>query len=205
MYPIGTYDRFIQKIKGREGKENETSIFGVVLADIRQPDTKSYILNYLDRFHLSSGKYIDFYIPGYFEEADEVYGVEYLELQKEKYVFSYKAYDEFTAKFVKDFGLKGKGVPVLYLIEWDHGAFEKSKIMEFDLDGGENSVKRTVELFELLFSFTRDKEDLLGINNRLELEKLGNYLTSDLIDDLGIPLLTVGKNIGKIILRFKMR
>lgn len=205
MYPIGTYDRFIQKVKGREGKEKVTNVFGVLLADVRQPDTRGYILNYLDRFHLSSGEYIDFYIPGYFEDTDTFYKTEYIELETEKYFFSSQAYDEFTRKFVQDFGLKGKGVPVLYLIEWEKGAFEKSKIIEFDLDGGEYSVKKTVELFEFLFSLTRNNEDLVGINNRLELEKLGEYLSNDLIDDLGIPLVTIGKNVGKLLRKFKVR
>lgn len=101
--------------------------------------------------------------------------------------------------------MRAKGVPVLYLIEWEQGAFEKSKIIEFDLDGGEYSVKRTVELFDFLFSCAKDKKDLFGINNRLELEKLGNYLTNELIDDLGIPLVTVVKKIGKIIMKFKIK
>lgn len=205
MYTLGTYDRFIQKIKGREGKAKLTNVFGVLLADVRQPDTKSYILNYLDRFHMSSGEYIDFYIPGYFEEENGFYNTEYIGLENEKYFFSNQAYDEFTLKFVNDFGLRANGVPVLYLIEWEKGAFEKSEIIEFNLDGGEYSVKKTVELFDLLFSFTKDKEDLFGINNRMELEKLGNYLTNELIDDLGIPLITVGKNVGKIFMKFKIR
>ncbi|GBD73920.1 hypothetical protein TEHN7126_2419 [Tetragenococcus halophilus subsp. halophilus] len=90
MYPIGTYNRFIQKIKGREGREKRTNVFGVLLADGRQSDTKSYILNYLDRFHSNSGEYIDFYIPGYFEEFNEPYNTEYIGFQKEKYFFQVK-------------------------------------------------------------------------------------------------------------------
>ncbi|MDB1710380.1 hypothetical protein PMV43_15655, partial [Enterococcus casseliflavus] len=75
----------------------------------------------------------------------------------------------------------------------------------FDLDGGEYSVKKTAELFEFLFSVARENENLGGINNRLELEKLGEYLTNDLIDDLGIPLVTIGRNIGKILIKFKVK
>lgn len=90
MYPLGTYDRFIQKIKGREGKDKLTNVIGVLLADVRQPDTKSYILNYLDRFHMSSGEHIDFYIPGYFEEANKFYNTEYIGLENKKYFFQIK-------------------------------------------------------------------------------------------------------------------
>jgi len=50
MYAIGTYERFITRIKGNEGEKSD--LFGVLIADIRQQETRGYILNYMDRFNL---------------------------------------------------------------------------------------------------------------------------------------------------------
>ncbi len=71
MYPIGTYDRFIQKIKGREGK-NKPRYLGVLFCDIEQQDAKEYIINYMEVFNKSSGEYFDFYIPGYLNSTKKV-------------------------------------------------------------------------------------------------------------------------------------
>lgn len=203
MFAVGSHDQFIDQIK--RGREESSSVFGVLLADVRQPDTRNYILNYLDRFHEQSGKYIDFYIPGYFKENIPFYKTESIELEDKKYYFSGKEYDNFADKFSKEFNLESKGVPVLYLIEWEKGTnFKKSKILEIDLDGGEYSIKMTVTLFKKIFDLAKS-EDLLGINNRLVLDSLFSYIKENLVNDMGIPLLIVSNNIGKRILKFRSR
>ena len=49
MWPIGTYERFLRKIKGQEGRR-KVNYFGVLLCDIRQAKAKEYVLNYLEVF-----------------------------------------------------------------------------------------------------------------------------------------------------------
>lgn len=70
MWPIGTYKRFLRKIKGQENEEEKVNYFGVLFCDVRQSKAREYILNYLDVFQLRSGKFIDFYIPGYIPETE---------------------------------------------------------------------------------------------------------------------------------------
>ncbi|GAB6990140.1 hypothetical protein JCM16418A_21900 [Paenibacillus pini] len=48
---------------------------------------REYILNYINRFNYKSNKYINFYLPGYYEE--EIYGSEQtIKINAKKYYFS---------------------------------------------------------------------------------------------------------------------
>lgn len=74
MWPIGTYERFLRKIKGQENYGEKVNYFGVLICDVRQSKAKEYILNYIDVFNNRSGKFIDFYIPVYISR-EEFYGL----------------------------------------------------------------------------------------------------------------------------------
>ena len=46
-----------------------TVTIGILVADARQREAKEYIINYLNIFDENSGKYIDFFIPGYYTDS----------------------------------------------------------------------------------------------------------------------------------------
>lgn len=142
MYPIGTYERFISDLKNRGRVKERANVFGILLADIRQDDTKQYILNYIDTFNNSSGEYIDFYVPGYYKEETSTkenknyHNFNEIVIGSQKFQFSSREYEKFIQKFMNDFKLDRQYVPVLYLLEWKCGNFNKSEIIEFELDNG---------------------------------------------------------------------
>lgn len=214
MFPIGTYDRFIAKIKEREKKRSD--LIGVLFSDIRQSDTKEYILNYMDSFNLNSGKFIDFYIPGYYKEEEitkgheEYYGFEDIIIDSKTFKFSSKEYDRAATTFSSDFDITRRYTPVLYLIEWRNGNFSKAKIIEIDLDKGQHSVRRVGELFDRIFTIAKEGPMILrnsranSISNKLTLDELKEYFLNDFASDTGIPIIAVGQNVGNRLMRFKI-
>lgn len=71
MNPVSTFDELCHKIL-QNYEDNTVVTVGVLLADGRQDDAKQYIINYMDMFDKHSGKYIDFYLPGYYEYSDVI-------------------------------------------------------------------------------------------------------------------------------------
>lgn len=214
MFPIGTYNRLINKIKGREGKRAD--LIGVLFADIRQSDTKEYILNYMDSFNSNSGKYIDFYIPGYYEKEETTkghescYGFEDMPIGSKKFKFSQKEYDKAVNNFVADFNVRRRYTPVLYLIEWRNGDFSKARIVEINLDKDHHSVRKVGELFDSIFKIAKEGPKRFGnskansISNKLTVDELTEYFSNDFASDTGIPLVAIGVNIGSRLRRFKI-
>ncbi|EOH92235.1 hypothetical protein UAW_03220 [Enterococcus haemoperoxidus ATCC BAA-382] len=206
MFPVGGYERFLNKIKGRDADEKKTHVFGVLFADMDQLDARSYILNYLDFFNENSNIYIDFYIPGY-TNKDLNYYTEIpntIKINGKTFFFSRDLYNTFIKKFRLDFDVNIPYTPSLFLMEYKNGNFNKAKFIEIDLDEGSNSVRRAGELFDRIFEIAKDGSDVRIINNMLELNSLVDYFKTDFVNDLGIPLLTVGKKITERITKFRL-
>lgn len=86
MWPLGEYERLVHEIKRRENSDISIT-FGLLIVDYRQQLNREYILNYINRFNYKSNKYINFYLPGYYEE--EIYGSEQtIKINAKKYYFS---------------------------------------------------------------------------------------------------------------------
>jgi len=134
MWPLGTYDRFLRKIKGQEFSQEKVNYFGVLFCDVRQTNAREYVLNYLDVFNKRSGKYIDFYIPGYIP-AEEYYGSRNhnaIYIGKQKYIFDQSQYIEFCDRFEHDFGVGFPFSATLVLLEYNTGHFSKARKIVFD-------------------------------------------------------------------------
>lgn len=120
MWPLGTYDRFLRKIKGQELSQEKANYFGVLFCDVRQTNARDYILNYLDVFNKKSGKFIDFYIPGYIPST-EYYGTQncnVIHIGKHKYIFDQSRYIEFCERFEHDFNIDFPFSATLVLLEY---------------------------------------------------------------------------------------
>ncbi|EIF6158370.1 hypothetical protein QTI34_13285 [Clostridium perfringens] len=158
MYPIGTYDRFIQKIKGREGK-NKPRYLGVLFCDIEQQDAKEYIINYMEVFNKSSGESFDFYIPGYLNSTKKSRN-NIFQFRDEKYEFNRKVYNEFCDKFIEDFKIEFPYVATLVLLEYKSGNFKNAKKAKFNLEEIKGGLKNSGFFFDLIFKVAKDNEEL---------------------------------------------
>lgn len=69
MNPIGKFDEICEKVL-QKYEPDEVVTIGIIVADWQQDEARQYILDYMDRFDQKSGKYIDFYILGYYQRTD---------------------------------------------------------------------------------------------------------------------------------------
>lgn len=65
MNPVRTFDQITQEILDKY--DYKTITVGILIADGNQTAARDYIINYMDKFDKESGKYIDFFVPGYCE------------------------------------------------------------------------------------------------------------------------------------------
>ena len=63
MELVSTFEDMIKRIFSKY--DDIPITIGILIADYRQTEAREYILNYLNIFDKKSGKYIDFYLPGY--------------------------------------------------------------------------------------------------------------------------------------------
>lgn len=158
MWPLGTYDRFLRKIKGQEFSKEKANYFGVLFCDVRQANAREYVLNYLDVFHKRSGKLIDFYIPGYIP-SEEYYGSKspnIIHLGKQKYIFDQSQYIEFCERFECDFNVGFPFSATLVLLEYTTGHFSKARKIVFELECSENGIKSAGNLFLNIFNCAKE-------------------------------------------------
>lgn len=65
MELVTTFEKLSRRILEKYDEDIPITM-GILVADYRQSDAREYILNYLNRFDERSGRYIDFYLPGYY-------------------------------------------------------------------------------------------------------------------------------------------
>ena len=152
MWAIGTYARFLRKIKGQENNR-KVNYFGVLFCDVRQSQAKEYILNYLDVFNNHSGKYIDFYIPGYIQikETDKKPNDTIL-IKDITYIFRQKEYNDFCERFAGDFSINFPFSATLVLLEYKGGNFSTARKVIFKLEYSDKGIKSAGNFFLNIFN-----------------------------------------------------
>jgi len=158
---------------------NECITFGILIADYQQSEAKQYIINYLDMFDEKSGKYIDFFVPGYYVKSKDIiidYEKRYhpnmeirWDMESEtpafvknniRYYFSESIFKDFLFDLEHRMGIKYTYNPMLILVEVKKGycrgqiEFQDRMIIELD-DTTSGGVKRSGELFNAIFEFAK--------------------------------------------------
>lgn len=167
MWPLGTYDRFLRKIKGQEFSKEKANYFGVLFCDVRQTKAKEYVLNYLDVFNKRSEKFIDIYIPGYIplEEYHGPQNHDIIHIGKQRYIFAQSQYIEFCERFEHDFNVDFPFSATLVLLEYITGNFSKARKIIFELECSENGIKSAGKLFLNIFNCAKGN----SIGNNLDI------------------------------------
>lgn len=177
MNPVCTFDEISKEILKNCG-EDAVATFGILIADWQQTDARQYIINYMDRFDKKSGKYIDFYIPGYYEQfngnnnqmKDRYHPNSYVNFREiedgnvafqltrnqTQYYFSRRLFNEFIEEMETRMGINYTYGPMLLLVEAkqekNRGMLEFQDRMVIDLDGDSvKGIKSAGILFDTLF------------------------------------------------------
>lgn len=182
--------------------EDTPVTMGILIVDYRQTEAREYILNYLNMFDEMSGKYIDFYLPGYYMYACESQN----EWQKrshqnmcisrhcssnipifinrldERFYFDDYLFEDFLREFNKKTGISYVYTPMLTLVEVNkkkgYGAiqFQDKMVIELD-DGTPRGIKRSGVLFEKIFEIAKKEVHL----ERFEKEMRMSYVKGNAV------------------------
>lgn len=184
MELVTTFESLSKKILEKY-EEDIPITMGILVADYRQSDAREYILNYLDRFDKKSGKFIDFYLPGYYmfsKESENEWKNRshqnicisrhcssscpiYISRIKENFYFDGYLFDDFLYEFENKTGISYMYSPMLILVEVNkrkgYGQIEFQDKMVIDLDDGTpRGVRRSGVLFEEIFNIAKHEVEL---------------------------------------------
>lgn len=178
MELVTTFESLSKKVLQKY--EGISITMGILIADYRQTDAREYILNYMNRFDELSGKYIDFYLPGYYMYAQESNNdwktrshenmcisrhcssnePIYISRTNELFYFDDYLFEDFLREFEKKTGISYTYSPMLVLVEVNkavgYGTIEFQDKMVIDLDDGTpHGIRRSGVLFEQIFAIAK--------------------------------------------------
>lgn len=168
---------------------------GILIADYRQSEAREYILNYLNRFDELSGKYIDFYLPGYYmftkDSKDEwekrqhynmcvsrhcsMHDPIYLDRTDAPYYFDDYLFEDFLREFNKKTGVSYTYNPMLILIEVKKERyrgqiqFQDRIVIELD-ENTSRGIRRSGQLFEAIFDIAKRESNLHRFGRALKIK-----------------------------------
>ena len=200
MYPTGSFERFRCDILEKYD-EFEFITFGILIADSRQSCTKEYILNYVDMFNDQSGRYFDFFIPGYSEFPSNDDAKDYITIGEKKYYFSYQQFKEFVYGLEDSFSLKFRYTfnPMLILMSMKPGHFDSAEFIILELDElNEFGIRRSGELFRTIFDKARYTNELREIRSGFKKTYIKNNCLDSIINAISPSwMLELKKAYGK--------
>lgn len=211
METVSSFEEMTASILKKRGNDSVITV-GILVADWRQDEARNYILNYMNMFDEHSGKYFDFYIPGYyskkdnFEDKKEI-GRKYHPFEQKMHVyderpaytirrndtayyFNENIFLDFLNKMDCNMGIKYTYNPMLILVEtrYDHLVdkirYGDHVIIELDEDNN-RGLRRSGQLFDAIFEIAKRKLGLGQIANGVKLY----YIKGDALGDIVHALL----------------
>lgn len=183
-----------EELKKHASKEYEhydiPLTLGILIADYEQDLAKQYILNYLNIFDKKSGKYIDFYIPGYSHSSNcDSYELPLSNLKGNKYHFSRSDFNKFIMILKNAYNVKYNYNPMLILIEYTKNDFNNSKKIILELDSKLFDIKKTGELLEQIFEVSHTDVSIEKFRHALEKSYFKSTWLNSALKILRTPLI----------------
>ncbi len=215
MNPIGAYQTFYDELIRRYNDygDHEIISFGILLADFRQQDAREYILNYLEDFDRESGKYFDFFIPGYIEEwsikwcksnAGILQGRD-IKVRNTGYVFNYELFSDFYQNLDHQFGIKYTYNPMLILMSMERNYPGSARYIVIELDNIGKGIRRSGVLFERIFEIAKGDNSMEAFRKRCFYTFVQDDIVSTISSAIGIPWLEQIAKIGTECKRYRIR
>lgn len=184
MNPVRTFDQITQEILDKY--DYKTITVGILIADGNQTAARDYIINYMDKFDKESGKYIDFFVPGYCERiSNSPVSIEkryhpnayekwicmgdlpmfIIRRNQKAYYFDKFLFDDFIEEMETKMCIEYTYNPMLVLVEVnkskDRGKIEFQNKMVIELDeDSDRGVTRAGILFNRIFEVAKQEVGL---------------------------------------------
>ncbi|MDY3274846.1 MAG: hypothetical protein SOX33_03490 [Agathobacter sp.] len=230
MYPVCTFDEIIKAVLSKY-EDNTVVTIGILIADWQQDEAKQYIIDYMDRFDRKSGKYIDFYIPGYYEgdngcngEINKKYHPNayvkwqpisdipafFLRRNETPYYFDKFLFDNFIENMEGRMGIRYTYNPMLLLVEVDRknarGQLEFQDKLVIELDEDTNrGLRRTGELFDEIFEIAKRQVNLDRFRSGVKMYYIKGKAVQNIVSVLNGEWVEAINNVTDDVLRFRIK
>ena len=207
MNPVGSYYRLEGELREAQQKLGLDACitFGILFVDARQSEAKEHIINYMNSFDRKSGKYFDFFIPGYVEYGK---GEPAFKLKRttQEFFFDDDLFDEFCEWSERKLGIEYTYNPMLILISMKAGRIGEAQKIVIELDNlGGYRVKRSGIFFRDIFDISRLDGSLEEISHDIEKLYVRGNLIDSIINSLGQDWLVELKKTKNEIRKFKIK
>ena len=155
MVPVKSFSSMEEELSKREADNPSIPVtVGIILAHPRSRFANDHIISYLPEYNRRVGKLLNFYMPGYYSDADCQSPV--FSLKGGSYSFNESDYFEAIAK-LKELGMPITESPQLILTEYRKHKlrFQKSKAIVIDLERTYNYGISVDDLFDQLIEISK--------------------------------------------------
>jgi len=230
MNPVGTFDEICKKVL-QKYEDDEVVTIGILVADWQQDEAKQYIVDYMDRFDRKSGKYIDFYIPGYYEKSNglnEEINKKYhpnshvkwgdipddatffLRRESMPYYFDKFLFDDFIEEMEVRMVISYTYNPLLLLVEVDRkkgrGQIEFQDKLVIELDEDTNrGLRRAGELFDRIFEIAKKEVNLDRFGSGVRMYYIKGKAVQNIISALNGEWVESIADVTSDVMRFRIK
>lgn len=209
--------------------DNLSITMGILIADYRQAEAREYILNYLNRFDEKSGKYIDFYLPGYYLFENELNDSKkkmehhnicvskhrssdipvFVKRTGENYYFDDYLFEDFLREVEVKMGVAYTYNPMLLLVEVNKAnarsqlQFQRKLVIELDND--QRGIKRAGCLFDYIFAIAKREVNLDRFGKEINQRYIKNGVTKKIAQLLDGNLFVVIEETSDQMIRCRIK
>lgn len=229
MNPVRTFDQITQEILDKY--DYKTITVGILIADGNQTAARDYIINYMDKFDKESGKYIDFFVPGYCERiSNSTVGIEkryhpnayekwicmgdlpmfIIRRNQTAYYFDKFLFDDFIEEMKTKMCIEYTYNPMLVLVEVnkskDRGKIEFQNKMVIELDeDSDRGVTRAGILFNRIFEVAKQEVGLDRFKQNVRMYYIKGHAVNNIIRAIQGDWLESVENVVGDIKRFRIK
>ena len=227
--PVRTFDQITQEILDKY--DYKTITVGILIADGNQTAARDYIINYMDKFDKESGKYIDFFVPGYCERiSNSTVSIEkryhpnayekwicmddlpmfIIRRNQTAYYFDKFLFDDFIEEMETKMCIEYTYNPMLVLVEVnkskDRGKIEFQNKMVIELDeDSDRGVTRAGILFNRIFEVAKQEVGLDGFKQNVRMYYIKGHAVNNIIRAIQGDWLESVENVVGDIKRFRIK
>lgn len=229
MNPVRTFDQITQEILDKY--DYKTITVGILIADGNQTAARDYIINYMDKFDKESGKYIDFFVPGYCERiSNSTVSIEkryhpnayekwicmgdlpmfIIRRNQTAYYFDKFLFDDFIIEMEERMGIKYTYNPMLILVEINKGIdgekieFQDKVVIELD-DDSARGVTRVGSLFDKIFEVAKKEVGLDRFRDNVRMYYIKGHAVKNIINAVQGEWIESIEDVINNVKRFKIK
>jgi hypothetical protein len=162
MKPAKDHEVIIKAMRDRYGKDTNSHVIGILIANPNKTFVKDEILNNIEYADTRSGLYIDFFFAGY--SSSDTHDEQQIIIKApngKKWYFNFKIFNDFINQLEKISKWKYSGETEFLLLEFKQNELHFDKVISIWLDKAvkEGNIYSASSLFEDIYRIARARNE----------------------------------------------